>query len=132
MASNESKSLRSALGEVRGLGAAKHGTEHWWAQRVTSVALIPLTIWFVLGVISHLGAGYPEFVAWMKSPFSAAMMILTVSVVAYHAYLGLQVVIEDYIHVECQKIAALLAVKFLAILLATACIVAVLKLTFGA
>ncbi|MCG5240123.1 succinate dehydrogenase, hydrophobic membrane anchor protein [Azospirillum doebereinerae] len=131
MASN-TKTLRSPLAHVRGLGSAKHGTEHWWGQRLTAIALVPLTVWFVFGVIRHLGADHAAFLAWMKSPFSALMMILTAAVTFHHAQSGLQVVIEDYIHVEWQKLALLIAVKFLSFALAAACVLAVVKIFIGA
>jgi succinate dehydrogenase / fumarate reductase membrane anchor subunit len=126
------QNLRSPLAEARGLGSAKHGTEHWWHQRLTSIALVPLTIWFVIAVIAHLGAGHAEFVDWMRSPFSATMMILTAVLTFHHAQSGIQVVVEDYVHVEWQKTAAIIAVKFLCYALATACVIAVLKISFGA
>jgi len=131
MASN-SKTLRSPLQVARGLGSAKHGTEHWWSQRLTSIALVPLTVWFVFGVIGHLGADHAAFVAWMKSPFSAVMMVLTAVVTFHHAQSGLQVVIEDYVHVEWQKMALIIGVKFLSFALAAACVLAVVKIFIGA
>ncbi|AWU94709.1 succinate dehydrogenase, hydrophobic membrane anchor protein [Azospirillum sp. INR13] len=131
MASN-SKTLRSPLQVARGLGSAKHGTEHWWSQRLTAIALVPLTVWFVFGVIGHLGADHAAFVAWMKSPFSAVMMVLTAVVTFHHAQSGLQVVIEDYVHVEWQKMALIIGVKFLSFALAAACVLAVVKIFIGA
>lgn len=129
---DQSRQLRSPLQHARGLGSAKHGAEHWWGQRVSSLALIPLTLWFVVGVIAHLGADHAEFQAWMRSPFSATMMVLTVALTFHHAQSGMQVVYEDYLHVEWQKLAAILVTKFLCFALAAACIVSVLKLSFGA
>lgn len=131
MASN-SKTLRSPLQIARGLGSAKHGTEHWWSQRLTAIALVPLTVWFVFGVIGHLGADHAAFIAWMKSPFSAVMMILTAVVTFHHAQSGLQVVIEDYVHVEWQKMALIIGIKFLSFALAAACVLAVVKIFIGA
>lgn len=131
MASN-SKTLRSPLQVARGLGSAKHGTEHWWSQRLTAIALVPLTVWFVFGVIGHLGADHAGFVAWMKSPFSAVMMVLTAVVTFHHAQSGLQVVIEDYVHAEWQKMALIIGVKFLSFALAAACVLAVVKIFIGA
>lgn len=133
MTTQSAKTLRSPLAEVRGLGSSKHGTEHWWHQRLTAIALVPLTIWFVIAVISHLGADHAQVTAWLKgSPFSAIMLILTAAVTFHHAQGGLQVVIEDYVHVEWQKLIGLVAVKFLCYALAAACIFAVLKISFGA
>lgn len=132
MASNRSNSLRAPLQQARGLGSAKHGAEHWWMQRLSAAALVPLTLWFVIGIIGHLGASHADMVAWLRGPVSATMMILTVGVTFYHAQGGLQVVYEDYLHVEWQKIAAIVLTKFLCAALAAACIVSVLKLSFGA
>lgn len=125
-------SLRSPLQRARGLGSAKDGTEHWWAQRLTAIALIPLTLWFVLGVISHLGADHAAFIEWMKSPCSAVAMVLTALVTFHHANSGMQVVIEDYVHVEWQKLGLIILVKFGCFALAAACVFAVLKISFGA
>lgn len=133
MTSQSFKNLRSPLAEARGLGSSKSGTEHWWYERLSALALIPLTIWFVIAVISHLGADHAAFTAWLKgSPFSAIMMILTVAVTFLHGQSGMQVVIEDYVHVEWAKVSAIIAVKFLSFALAAACIFAVLKISFGA
>lgn len=133
MTTQSSKSLRSPIAEARGLGSSKYGTEHWWHQRLSALALVPLTIWFVFAVIAHLGADYAQFTGWLRaSPFSAIMMVLTVAAVFHHAQGGVQVVIEDYVHVEWQKLVGIIVVKFLCFALAAACIFAVLKISFGA
>lgn len=124
-------SLRSQLGLVRGLGSAKSGTEHFWAQRVTAVALIPLTLWFVYSVIALSGADHGAVSAWMQSPVNAVLMLLLIVATFHHMQLGLQVVIEDYIHVEGLKIASLVIMKGGSLLLAVAAIFAVLKVSFG-
>lgn len=123
--------FRTTLGRVRGLGSAKEGIGHWWAQRVTAVALVPLVLWFVIGVIAHAGANHAAIVAWMRQPVSAALMALLVGTALHHAALGLQVVVEDYVHNEGQKLAGILLVKGAAYLLAAIGIVSVLKLAFG-
>lgn len=123
--------LRSPLGRVRGLGSAKEGTHHWWAQRLTAIALIPLTFWFVYSLIGLSDAGFVEFVAWLQSPINATLMILTVAVAFHHAQLGVQVVIEDYIPGHGARLAHIIVVKFLCIALATLCIVSVLVVAFG-
>jgi succinate dehydrogenase / fumarate reductase membrane anchor subunit len=123
--------LRSPLGRVRGLGSAKEGVAHWWAQRVTALALIPLTIWFVASVIALAGADYAAVVAWLRSPVVAALLVLLLFATFYHAALGLQVVIEDYVHEEGAKLAAILIVKALCLLLGLAGVLAVLKIAFG-
>ena len=123
-------SLRSPLARVRGLGAAGEGVGHWWAQRVTALALVPLTIWFVIAVAGHAGASYDEMRAWLGSPFSAGMMILLIAATFYHAALGLQVVLEDYVHHEGIKIASILVVKGLAIILGLTAALSVLSILF--
>lgn len=125
-------SLRTPLGRVRGLGTAKDGTHHWWLQRVTAVALVPLTIWFVIGLIGHVGAEQSVVQAWLGNPINAALMILFVATAYFHGYLGSQVVIEDYIHHELLKVASILAVKFAAAFLGIVSIIAILKLATGA
>ncbi len=123
--------FRTTLGRVRGLGSAKEGVGHWWAQRVTAVALVPLALWFVIGVIGHAGADYATMVAWVHQPVTAALLVLLVGATFYHAALGLQVVIEDYVHHEGAKVAAIIGIKGLAYLLGAIGIVSVLKLAFG-
>jgi succinate dehydrogenase / fumarate reductase membrane anchor subunit len=122
--------MRSQLGRVRGLGAARSGTAVWWTERVTSLALIPLTVWFVF-VALHM-AGHPRaFMAhWASNPINATLMIVTLLLTFHHTAMGLQVVIEDYIHAEAQKLIALLAIKGVCALLAVASVVSVLKLAF--
>ena len=123
--------LRSTLGRVRGLGSAKEGVNHWWAQRTTAAALVVLSLWFVASVIALTGADYATTVRWFKSPLNATLMILLIVATFYHAALRLQVVIEDYIHHEGQKIASMLAVRGLSLLLGLLGVIAVLKLAFG-
>ncbi len=117
--------MRSSLGRARGLGSAKEGVGHWWAQRVTAIALVPLSIWFVIAVISLIGADYAVFQAWIGTFGNALLMILTALVLFYHAHLGMQVVIEDYVHGEAARIATLLVVKFVLASLAASCVLAV-------
>ncbi len=124
-------SLRSPLGRVRGLGSAKSGTEHFWAQRVTAVALIPLTLWFVFSVMSLGGADHAAASAWMQSPVNAVLLLLLIVATFHHMQLGMQVVIEDYIHVGAFKIGALVIVTGASLLLGVAAAFAVLKVSFG-
>jgi len=124
-------SLRSPLGRVRGLGSAKSGTEHFWIQRVTAIALIPLSLWFVYSVIALAGGDYAGAVAWLRTPTTAVLMIVLIAATFHHMQLGLQVVIEDYIHGEGVKIASLLLMKGASLLLAVAAAFAVLKVAFG-
>lgn len=119
--------LRSGLSRVRGLGSAKEGVNHWWAQRVTAVALVPLTLWFVASVVLLAGADHATVSAWIAQPFNTVLLLCLVGATFWHASLGLQVVIEDYIHQERPKLAAQLAVKALLVIGALTGIVAVLR-----
>lgn len=129
--SSDNRPMRSPLGRVRGLGAAKEGVGHWWAQRVTAVALVPLILWFVVSLIALIGADHASFIAWVRQPLNA--ILLTVLLVAgfHHLQLGLQVVIEDYVHHEAARIASIIAVKFIVVLLGLGGIFSVLKIAFG-
>ena len=123
--------FRSPLGKVRGLGSAKDGTHHWWMQRVTALALIPLAIWFVASVIALVGKDHMAFTAWVKNPVSATLLVLLIAATFHHGQLGLQVVIEDYVHREGTKLASILIVKFAAVILAGIGIFSVLRIAFG-
>lgn len=125
-------SLKSPLGKVRGLGSAKDGTHHWWAQRVTAVALVPLTLWVVFALAVNAGADHAAMTAWMANPLNAVLMLLTIAATFHHLHLGIQVVIEDYIHAEGAKIAILMIVKLGSAALAVAAAFAVLKVAFTA
>ena len=120
--------FRTPLARVRGLGSAKDGVGHWWAQRMTAVALVPLSLWLVAGIVSLAGADRTDVAAWAGSPVTAALLIMVIAATFHHAQLGLQVVIEDYVQNEAVKIAAIIAIKLLAVLAALIGTVAVLKL----
>ena len=120
--------MRSPLGRARGLGAAKAGAVHWWVQRLTSLALVPLTLWFLCAVIRLLGATRDDVVYWMAGPLPIVLLIALVIATFHHLQAGLQVVIEDYVHHDWLRIGSVLLVKGLSVLLALACIVAVLWL----
>lgn len=129
---NKTPSLRTPLARVRSLGSAKDGTEHWWLQRLTAIALIPLTLFVLNGFFTYVVFGtYDGAVYWLRSPFSATLVILFVGVGFHHASSGLQVVIEDYIHCECAKLTAIIAVKFLSVTFALLGILATVKILFG-
>jgi succinate dehydrogenase / fumarate reductase membrane anchor subunit len=123
--------MRSALGRVRGLGSAKSGTGHWWSQRLSAIALVPLTLWFVGSLVVLAGASHAEIVAWVSSPIVASLLVLLVATTFYHSYLGLQVVIEDYVHNEPLKLATLIVVQGASFVLALIGIVSVFMLLFG-
>lgn len=124
-------SLRTPIGRVRGLGSAKDGTEHFWMQRVTAIALVPLMIWFVASLVAMTGSGYGAVQDWLGSPLVAILMLLMITAGFYHLKLGLQVVIEDYVHSEGLKIAALLLNTFFCLVVGVAAAFAVLKIAFG-
>lgn len=125
-------SLRSALGNVRGLGSAKDGTKHWWAMRLTSLALIVLCGWFVVKLLFCLSSNdYEATVVWLRHPVNAVFMALLLAVGFHHQANGLQTVIEDYFHCPCIKTFGIIAVKFLSVLLAGIGIVAVGQIAFG-
>ncbi len=123
--------LRTPLSQARGLGSAKEGVEHWWMQRVTAVANVPLTLWFVFSVVSLSGAGYPETAAWIKNPVNTVFAVLMMANLFYHMSLGLQVVIEDYVHMKPVKLVALLTVRFGTALLSILAIVSILRVAFS-
>ena len=123
--------MRTAIGQVRGLGAAKEGVGHWKMQRITAVANVILAVWFVVHAVSMSGASYADWLLWFQSPYRATVMILLVASMFYHAKLGVQVVIEDYVHSEGLKIASLTALTLACIGFATVCIVSILMLAAG-
>ena len=124
-------SLRSPLGRALGLGSAKAGTEHWWAQRVSAVALIPLTLWFLFSLLLLPDLRIGTVRAWLQFPLSGFLAILLVAVLAYHSYLGATVIVEDYVHTEGLKILELLSLQFLHVLVGGAGIFARLNVAFG-
>jgi succinate dehydrogenase / fumarate reductase membrane anchor subunit len=123
--------MRTPLGRVRGLGSAKSGTEHFWRQRLTAVANIPLTIAFVLIVMMLLGRNHAAVIQILGSPLITIIMLLFVASVTYHMRLGMQVVIEDYVHDEVSKLILLMANTFFTIAIGVVCAFALLKISFG-
>ena len=125
-------SLRTALGQVRGLGAAKNGTHHWWLQRVTAIANIPLLLWLAASLVMGVASDHLVLSAWVAQPLTAILLILLSINLFLHIALGLQVFIEDYVHDGAMKIAALLAVKFFAVAGGVASVFSIVKIAFGA
>ncbi len=123
--------MRTPLSRVRGLGSAKKGTHHFWMQRVTALSNIPLTLFLVGALVVHAGADYATMTAFLSNPLVGVVMLLLIVSATYHMKLGLQVVIEDYIHGEASKLLALIANQFFALTVAVACTLAVLKLVIG-
>lgn len=120
--------FRSPLSHARGLGSAKEGSHHWWVQRLTAIALVPLVIWFAASMVWVARGDYETVVAWIGNPFNAAMLVLFLFTSFYHAILGLQVIIEDYVHVEGAKVVALIAMKLVLALLGVVSVLAVLRI----
>jgi succinate dehydrogenase / fumarate reductase, membrane anchor subunit len=123
--------MRTPLRRVRGFGSARSGTEHFWYQRLTSVALVPLSIAVVLIMVALLGRNHAAVVQILGSPIVAVIMLLFVIAMAYHMKLGMQVIIEDYVHDEAQKFSLLIGNSFFCFVIALAAMFAILKLSFG-
>ena len=123
--------IRTPLAHARGLGTAKDGTQHWWLQRLTAIALVPLTVWFVIVLTTHLGMGRTELARWMRSPSTSAPMALILIAAFWHLKLGLQVVIEDYVHQEGWKIGLMVVMNLLVVMLAVTGLISILFLAMG-
>jgi succinate dehydrogenase / fumarate reductase, membrane anchor subunit len=122
---------RSPLARARGLGSAKEGVGHWWAQRLTALALLPLLIWLVLALALLDGYGYMTLIGWVAQPVTAILLLVTVPALFWHSSLGLQVVIEDYIGSKGLRMTLIIAVNFANILGCIISIFAVLKIAMG-
>jgi len=120
--------MRSQLSQVRGLGASRSGVEHWWVERLTAIALVPLTIWFVISILTLLGAEQPVVVAWAARPVNTVLLLALVIMTFHHMQLGLQVVIDDY--VKSNHLVVTLINKGAAMLLGLFAVVAILKMAF--
>ncbi len=124
-------SMRSPLGRVRGLGSAREGAGHWWAQRMTALALVPLALWFVAALVTLTGADHGSVRAWIGAPVPASLLVLLIVISFYHGALGLQTIVEDYIHHEGAKLTALIVVNGLSLVLGLTGVLAVLTVLFG-
>jgi succinate dehydrogenase / fumarate reductase, membrane anchor subunit len=120
-------SLRTPLGRVLGMGSAKDGTGHWWAQRVSAVALVPLTLWFLFSLLLLPDLDYGTVKVWLSLPISGFLTVLLLAVLTYHSYLGTTVVVEDYVHSAGTKLLTLLTLRFLYVLICGAGIFAILR-----
>ena len=126
-------SRRTPLGRALGLGSAKEGVQHWWSQRTSAVALIPLGLWFAVSLVlltTDGGLDHAAVTAWIASPVHAVLLLLLVATACHHSRLGVQVVVEDYVHLEWAKVASLLLSTFVHFLLAAAGLYAILRIAF--
>ena len=123
--------MRSPLGRAIGLGSAKEGVEHWWAQRLTAIALVPLSLWFVSAIIGIAGADLETMQNWVGLPLPAILLVLLLIATFYHLSLGLQVVIEDYVHTDLAKLGLIIIVRLLSFGFAVAGVFAVVSIALG-
>lgn len=124
-------SLVTPLNRVLGLGTAKGAGEHWWMQRLTAVALVPLALWFAYGLLTLPDFGYAAVADWVRRPVTSVLLILFVGAAAYHSFLGVQVVIEDYVSGKASRVAMLMASAFAHTGLTVAAVFSILKIAFG-
>ncbi|MEO0616538.1 MAG: succinate dehydrogenase, hydrophobic membrane anchor protein [Pseudomonadota bacterium] len=124
-------SMKSPLGKALGLGSAKEGTEHWWTQRVSAVAMAPLMLWFVISMLALPAHDYATVSAWLAAPVNAVLMLLASFTLLYHSALGTQVVIEDYVKGPA-KVVTLILVRFAYFVMGAAAIFAILRVSLGA
>ncbi|MEM9171922.1 MAG: succinate dehydrogenase, hydrophobic membrane anchor protein [Pseudomonadota bacterium] len=123
-------SLKSPLGRVLGLGSAKEGTEHWWSQRVTAVAMIPLTLWFALSLLALDAYDYVTVTNWIAAPINTILLLLFAMTMLYHSKLGTQVVVEDYVH-GGTKVVTLIGLKLIYAFLGVASVFSILRISLG-
>lgn len=118
--------MRSDLGTARALGSARDGFHHWWIERLSAIALVPLTLWFACGVISVAGADYAEFAAWLGKPWNAGLMICFIAAAFLHGKMGMEVIIEDYVEPRPVQLAVKVFVNLMAFALGIVSVVSVL------
>lgn len=123
--------LRSPLRQVLGSGSAKEGTDHWWGQRVSAIGLLLLGLWFMLSLLQLDSFEHDDVVQWAGRPLSSIMLVLLSLTLGYHSKLGIQVIIEDYVHGSTLKVAALISSQFFHVFVVIAAVFAVLKIAFG-
>lgn len=124
--------MKLPLNQVLGLGAAKEGPSHWWQQRLTAIALLPLGLWFAFALVCIDLGSYAAVTAWMRQPMTAILLALTAGSVIFHSWLGVQVVLEDYVGGKGSKVLALLLSSFAHVFVFAVCLFSILKVAFGA
>jgi succinate dehydrogenase / fumarate reductase, membrane anchor subunit len=122
--------MRSPLGRARGLGSSHGGSHHWVTERMTAIALVPLTVWFIFSMVRLAGASHQAVIVWLASPLTMVLMLILIASTFHHLQLGLQSVLIDYVRSEWLRLPAVLAVKAICLLLALTCIISVLKIGF--
>ena len=125
------KTLRTPLGRVVGLGSARDGVHHWWLQRLTSIALVPLAIWFTVSLLSLPALDRVTVLAWMGQSWTALLLALFVLTATWHSQLGVRVIVEDYVHGSGSKTLILVGITFAHVVIGVAGVFAVLKVAFG-
>lgn len=123
--------MQSDLARVRGLGSAREGAHHWWVQRLTAIALVPLGLWFAFSITQLVGADLAQFRAWLATPWVTLLVVLFVGAMFHHLQRGLQVVIEDYVHGDKARTVSIVIVKLAAWFLAVSSLLAVFQVAFG-
>lgn len=123
--------MRTPLKQVRGWGSAKSGTHHWWMQRLTGIALVPLSLWMMLSIIHFIGSGYDAAYLFVQNTMNASLLFLFITTSFYHASLGGQTIIEDYVHHHFVKPCLLIVMKFALVILWTLSVLSILKITVG-
>lgn len=131
MTANNNSSIRTPLGRARGLGSAKDGTHHWWVQRVSGIAMVPSLVYLFTQLPQLVTHNHDAFIMWLQQPCAALALSTFLAAAFYHASLGVQVIIEDYIHCEGRKVALLLVNKLAFLLLGIVAIYAILRINFG-
>ncbi len=124
-------SLQTPLGQVRGLGAAGNGVHHWWVQRLTAIALLPLAIWLLVSLVSLPALDFVTLVSWIGGTWTASLLCVFILTASWHSRLGVQVIIEDYVHDQGLKTTSLVLSGFIHVLLAAFGVFAVLRIAFG-
>lgn len=122
-------SLRHPLAKVKGLGASGDGSHHWWLQRLSALALVPLSVWFLFAIVGHIDDDYQSIVNWISHPCVAVLLILYLGFMLFHGQLGIQVVLEDYVHTESVKFCLLMISKAIFLVAGVASIFAILKVS---